>query len=267
MAKRDSYFMRYQDAYVHDESPLVIVEKGRQIGLSYAASYKAVVLAAPRNAKLDVWVMSRDEIQAKQFLLYCKRWARILKFAAEDMGEVVVDGDKDITAHVLKFASGVCIYCLSSNPDAIVGKTGHVIMDEFALHKDQRQLYAVAKPVIQWGGTLTIISTHRGTQTVFAEIIRDIKERGNKMGWSLHTIPIQTAVDQGIVEKIDHATGGKWTERWQAALRLSALVGTLREFWLAQHPEDVNAEIRFDVITVVPGKIPHHIANAFDATR
>ncbi|MGA2894851.1 MAG: YraN family protein [Xanthobacteraceae bacterium] len=39
------------------------------------------------------------------------------------------------------------------------------------------------------------------------------------------------------------------------------------EFWLAQHPEDVNAEIRFDVITVVPGKIPHHIANAFDATR
>jgi len=39
------------------------------------------------------------------------------------------------------------------------------------------------------------------------------------------------------------------------------------EFWLAQHPDDVNAEIRFDVIVVVPGKMPHHIANAFDATR
>jgi putative endonuclease len=37
-------------------------------------------------------------------------------------------------------------------------------------------------------------------------------------------------------------------------------------FWLAQHPGDVNAEIRFDVIVVVPGKIPRHIANAFDAT-
>lgn len=39
------------------------------------------------------------------------------------------------------------------------------------------------------------------------------------------------------------------------------------EFWLAQHPQDVNAEIRFDVIVVAPGKIPRHIANAFDASR
>ena len=37
-------------------------------------------------------------------------------------------------------------------------------------------------------------------------------------------------------------------------------------FWLAQHPGDANAEIRFDVIVVAPGKIPRHIANAFDAT-
>lgn len=38
-------------------------------------------------------------------------------------------------------------------------------------------------------------------------------------------------------------------------------------FWLAQHPSDVTAEIRFDVILVAPGKIPRHIANAFDATQ
>jgi putative endonuclease len=39
------------------------------------------------------------------------------------------------------------------------------------------------------------------------------------------------------------------------------------EFWLASHPDDVTAEIRFDVIAVAPGKIPRHIANAFDASR
>jgi putative endonuclease len=38
------------------------------------------------------------------------------------------------------------------------------------------------------------------------------------------------------------------------------------EFWLASHPDDVNSEIRFDVILVVPGKMPRHIANAFDAS-
>jgi len=46
----------------------------------------------------------------------------------------------------------------------------------------------------------------------------------------------------------------------------SRIVGAA-EFWLAQHPKDVSAEIRFDVIVVAPGKIPRHIANAFDASR
>ena len=39
------------------------------------------------------------------------------------------------------------------------------------------------------------------------------------------------------------------------------------EFWLAQHPDDVDAEIRFDVMVVAPGKMPFHVTNAFDATR
>ena len=246
----EKYFMRYQTDYIRDGGHLVIVEKGRQIGLSYAASFKAVMLAGTKENRLDVWVMSRDEIQAKQFLLYCKRWARVLKFAAEDLGEVMVDSDKDITAHVLKFANGLCVYCVSSNPDAIVGKSGHVILDEFALHKEQRQLYAVSKPVIQWVGTLTIISTHRGSQTVFAEIIRDIKERGNKMGWSLHTIPIQLAVEQGIVERINKATGKNETrEAWLARQRAECLD---EEQWLQEYccipADESSAFISYEMI-------------------
>lgn len=38
------------------------------------------------------------------------------------------------------------------------------------------------------------------------------------------------------------------------------------ELWLAHHPDDVQRFIRFDVILVAPGKMPRHIANAFDAT-
>jgi len=39
------------------------------------------------------------------------------------------------------------------------------------------------------------------------------------------------------------------------------------ELWLAHHPDDGRRAIRFDVILMVPGKMPHHIVNAFDATR
>jgi Holliday junction resolvase-like predicted endonuclease len=38
------------------------------------------------------------------------------------------------------------------------------------------------------------------------------------------------------------------------------------EFWLASHADDANAEIRFDANLVVPGKMPRHIVNAFDAS-
>jgi putative endonuclease len=39
------------------------------------------------------------------------------------------------------------------------------------------------------------------------------------------------------------------------------------ELWLAHHPDDAEREIRFDVILVVPGRMPQHIPDAFDATR
>lgn len=246
------YFMPYQAAWINDTAHLRICEKGRQIGLSYADSYDSVRKAAMKGGK-DVWVMSRDEVQAKQYILYCKRWANVLKYAADDLGEQVftMDNGKAVKIQVLTFASGANIYALSSNPDAIVGKTGHVKLDEFALHKDQRQLFAVAKPVIQWGGTLSIISTHRGAQTVFNGLVEDVKARGNKMGWSLHTIPIQRAVADGIVEKINAATGKHETrEEWLQRQRAECID---EEQWLQEYccipADESSAFITYDLIS------------------
>ncbi|MGH7973455.1 MAG: terminase large subunit domain-containing protein, partial [Limisphaerales bacterium] len=155
-----------------------------------------------------------------------------------------------LQVQALGFATGSSIYALSSNPDAIVGKTGHVKLDEFALHKDQRTLYAVAKPVIQWGGTLSIISTHRGIGTVFNELIRDIEQHGNPMGWSLHTIPIQSAVEQGLVEKINAGTGANDSrEAWLARQRAECID---EEQWLQEYccvpADEASAFISFDLI-------------------
>ena len=233
----DKYFMPYQVDFISDESSLVIVEKGRQIGLSYAAAYKAVRLVTLQTARLDVWVGSRDEIQARQFLIHCQHWARCLNRAADAFEQTVLLREgKSIQVQVLKFANGLCIHCLSSSADAIVGKSGHVILDEFALHKDQRQLYTVAKPVIQWGGTMTVISTHRGMGTLFHELVESVRRRGNPMGWSLHSIPIQKAVEQGIVEKISAATG-------EPAGKTKREVAAQREAWLArQRAECIDEE-------------------------
>src|SRR5215468_9467074 len=37
--------------------------------------------------------------------------------------------------------------------------------------------------------------------------------------------------------------------------------------WLASHPDDVNSNIRFDVVLVAPKSLPRHIVAAFDASN
>ena len=37
-------------------------------------------------------------------------------------------------------------------------------------------------------------------------------------------------------------------------------------YWLAAHPEDAESDMRFDVVLVVPSRLPRHLMAAFDAS-
>jgi phage FluMu gp28-like protein len=246
-----SFFLPYQQHWIDDHSPLKIIEKSRQIGITYADACDSVRKAAHRTRANDVWVSSRDEGTARLYLDHCKRWARALNYAARDMGEQFINREKDLTAHVLRFSTGYSIYSISSCPNALVGKTGHIKLDEFAIHKDQRELFRVAKPCTTWGGQLSIISTHRGCNSVFNEILRSIKEQGNPMGWSHHRVTVHDAVSQGLVEQIGLVTGKRETrEHFLNRLRAECLD---EEQWQQEYccqPSDENsAFITWDMIT------------------
>lgn len=201
----DRIFLPYQRRWVEDGSRLKIMEKSRQIGISWATAYAAVERTAAEEARHDQWVSSRDEIQAKLFVEDCKRFARVLHAAVEDLGYVVIDPDKKVSAYVLRFANGRRIHSMSSNPDAQAGKRGGRILDEFALHPDPRKLYSIAYPGITWGGQMEIISTHRGSANFFNELVEEIKHRGNPKKFSLHTVTLQDALDQGFLWKLQQA--------------------------------------------------------------
>lgn len=253
-ATRDElYFLPYQARWIRDQARLKIVEKSRQIGFSYADSYDSVKKVAPKDARLDVWVSSRDTIQAKQYLLYCKKWARILNYAAEDLGEVLVDKAKDLTAFVLRFANERTINVISSNPDAMAGKTAHIKVDEFALRTSdlQREAYAIGKPATQWGGQFTIISTHRGVGSLFNRLIIDARQNGNPMGWSVHRVTIQDAVSDGLVERINKVSGA--SESREEFLRRTEAECIDQEQWLQEYccqpSDDGAAFITWEMIT------------------
>ncbi|MEO2039923.1 MAG: hypothetical protein ABGW90_14700, partial [Martelella sp.] len=121
-------FLPYQARWIGDKSRLKLMEKGRQIGLSWSTAYATVSRTAVETARHDQWVSSRDEMQAILFIEDCKLWARILDLAARDMGEQVIDLEKKHTARVLKFLSERSIYSMSSNADAQAGKRGGVLV-------------------------------------------------------------------------------------------------------------------------------------------
>ena len=199
--RRDVRLLERQMRWVKDRSRLKIMEKARQVGISWAMAYRLVSFKSLETARLDSWVSSRDEIQARLFLEDCKGWAEILHLAAEDLGEQVID-EAGHSAFVLRYANGLRTHSMSSNPDAQAGKRGDRVLDEFALHPDPRKLYAVAYPGITWGGSLEIISTHRGSGSFFCELVNEARHQGNPKGFSVHRITLQDALEDGFLYKL-----------------------------------------------------------------
>jgi phage FluMu gp28-like protein len=198
----EGIFLPYQSKWITDPSRLKLMEKARQIGLSWATAYACDERTAATGARHDQWVSSRDDLQARLFIEDCKMWAKIMNMAAQDLGELVIDPEKRLSAFVLQFASGKRIHSMSSNPDAQAGKRGSRVLDEFALHPDPRMLWSIAYPGITWGGQLEVISTHRGSHNFFNQLIREIKEHRNPKKISLHRVTLQDALDQGFLFKL-----------------------------------------------------------------
>ena len=201
-ANTDGVFLPFQSRWIKDDSRLKVMEKSRQIGISWATAYAADERTAAQGARHDQWVSSRDDLQARLFIEDCKMWAQIMHLAAKDLGEVVIDPKDRLSAYVIEFSSGKRIHSMSSNPDAQAGKRGGRVLDEFALHPDPRKLWSIAYPGITWGGSMELISTHRGSHNFFNQLVREVRESGNPKNISLHRVTLQDALDQGFLFKL-----------------------------------------------------------------
>lgn len=194
--------LEYQERWRADRSKIKLAEKSRQIGWTWTDALDSMEACAA--GRWDVWISSRDELQAKLYVDDASFWAGHYQAGAEALGlqEIASDKGEKASAYVLAFPSGNRIHSLSSNPDAQAGKRGARKLDEFALHKDPKLLYDIAYPGITWGGTLDIFSTHRGAANYFNHLIREIVENGNPKRISHHRVTLEDALDQGLLYKL-----------------------------------------------------------------
>jgi phage FluMu gp28-like protein len=243
------YFMPTQIAWINDEAPLKCAEKARRVGWTYGDSYRAFRKCMTRPRGFVQWHSSTDILTAKEFLNdYVRRWARVANIAATAIEGLdgslveVLDIDRDIRAYVANFReTGNRIMSVSSNPTAYAGKGGDVSLDEMDVRMNARQAFDMAGPCIDWGGQLEMFSAYDpegSAQSFFAQHCKAIRE-GRLKGWSFYRLTIEDAIREGLVEKINAASGQHQT-RAQYLAKLRAKQSS-EAAWQAQYlcnPQD-----------------------------
>jgi phage FluMu gp28-like protein len=214
MPKALDYFLPYQLKWINAPDPFELGEKSRRIGWTYASSYRAV----ERRLKLktNLYFSSADLTAAREFVDYCVTWCRVFNVVAQDLGLQVIDEEDGITAFVLRFPEGQKIVAGSSNPKFFRSKGGDADGDEYAFHKDQRELLkAMHATALVWGHQLRLWSTHNGEDSFFNTLVKSARQYESHLANPLtaatpytglkarvQTVTILDAVEQGLVEKI-----------------------------------------------------------------
>ncbi|ADH63786.1 protein of unknown function DUF264 [Allomeiothermus silvanus DSM 9946] len=222
----------YQRAWIEDQSRFKIGLWSRQVGKSFAASLEAVLdcVAHPRS----LWVfLSRGERQSKELAEKAQRHLEAIQVVAEMYDEPF---DAESTQTVIRLPNGSRIISLPANPDTARGYSGNVLLDEFALHKDSREIWGALYPTITRSKRyrLRVLSTPKGQQGKFYEIWQP--EPGGDL-WSRHRVDIYDAVQQGLeVDPEELRKGLKDPVLWQ-------------QEYLLEFVDEASAWLPYELIT------------------
>lgn len=190
----------YQRKWVLDKSRFKIGVWSRQVGKSFATAFEAD-LDCIQTPRTDWLVMSAGQRQSDEWMLKALAVARAC--------EAGLAGTKDAgaakftaSASEIRFANGSRILSLPANPDTARGYSANLVLDEFAMHEADREVWAAIFPTItnELSGQkkIRVVSTPKGRGNKFAELW----EEGGAQ-WSRHKVTLDDAIEQGL--RVDKA--------------------------------------------------------------
>lgn len=212
----EAIFLPYQQRWFEDESQIMIAEKSRRTGLTWAEAGRNVLNAAKprgRGGCNTFYVGSKQEM-ALEYIAACALFARAFnEIAHADVYEQTFwdEGKKEeILAYMIRFPkSGRKIQALSSRPSNLRGLQGDVVIDEAAFHESLEELLKAALALTMWGNKVRLISTHNGVDNAFNTYIQDARE--GRKDYSIHRITLDEAISQGLYKRICFVTGVPWS--------------------------------------------------------
>ena len=157
------------------------------------------------------WVfLSAGERQSKALMKKAKMHARACNIVIDEIGSEFEAEDGTIyNVLEIHFPNGSWIAGLPANPDTARGYSANILLDEFALHKDSKEIWAAMAPTILRGYKVQILSTFKGKENKFFDLFENaptlqkfvgaqVETVGDKGGWSKHFIPIESAIEMGL---------------------------------------------------------------------
>lgn len=192
---------------------LVVCEKSRRIGMTWAVAADAVLTSASARGQggMDTLYIGFNLDMAREFIDVCAMWARAFVPAASSVSETMfpdIDDDgntKEIKAFRVAFSSGFEIMALTSKPRSLRGRQGYVIFDEAAFHEELDEMLKAAIALLMWGGKLLVISTHDGADNPFNELVDEVRS-GKRKGQVIR-VDFDQAISDGLYERIALVTG------------------------------------------------------------
>lgn len=218
----------YQKRWLLDQSRFKVGMFARQTGKTFTTSLEIVddCFAAEAAGRRARWViLSRGERQAREAMeegvkLHCKAYS-----LAIDESETSFWGEETRAAYKqleVTLPGGSRITALPANPDTARGFSANVFLDEFAIHKDSRAIWAALFPVVSKAGLkLRVTSTPKGRGNKFYDLMT-----AEDSIWSRHTVDIYKAVADGLDRNIDELRAGLADEEiWRQEYELQWLDG------------------------------------------
>lgn len=210
--EREGLLLKGQRDYLRvcEEEGLVMAEKSRRVGLTWAQAGDDVLIAATNPPfGRDVNYVGTSKEMAREYIDAAADWARAYNKSFDDIEEYIFsdkaapgsnEEDRHIQVFRISFASGNKIEALSARPRSFRGRSGRAVLDEFAFQDQPAELVKAAGAFLIRGGDLRIISTHNGVDSVYNDYIKEIRN-GTRDG-KVFRYDFEDAVADGLYEQM-----------------------------------------------------------------
>lgn len=206
----------YQIKWMLDDSRFKIGMFSRQTGKTFTTTLEIAddMWVHEAQKRRTPWViLSRGERQAREAMDSLKVHLKAYNYAVEIIEgsyETTNDDGEKVSYKQLEvqLSNGSWCKALPANPDTARGFSANVFLDEFAIHKDSREIWGALFPIISAGWKIRVTSTPKGKGNKFYELMTAAPKPGKKQIWSRHIVDIYQAVDEGLTRDIDELRDG-----------------------------------------------------------